>query len=529
MDPFLEDSPKASGGIDIKGLWRSFWRRRLLFAVPFLLCLTMAFITIKIMTPIYYAKGQIEVRTSNLQSRLITDETRTMRRPPRQSEIREEIENLVTSPRFLSQVIEEFKLGEAIRESAEMAGRGVPSLASAKRIADGRLQRMIRIDIDGRNLYTIGVIDPNSTQAYELTKYILDLFMVEYRASRVQGKNTAREFLEGQKVRYEAELNTAEEALAEFLGSMAGAELTGNPINASNLATAEEKLALMRERYNGQDATELRGLETSARGVLGALPAMTGYAQDHYITRILRELEDLGVTWLIHGTLEPTQELENELGQLRVRLNSRVEDQVAVNHPNLGLMDRNRISQYIYLSLQRTAESRVMTRMGTHIRAFRDFAARQPGVSARLQELQDEVLNQRELVQRIEGEITQNELNAAAGMSDVITQIEIRREPRMPSRPSEPDKIRLAFMGFVLSFVLGLGLVVLSVFMDRSFTSVADIEGALDLKVIGTLPVIRDDFFERKRELRILRWVTIILGILAIAAVGFLVIYPRLV
>jgi len=83
-------------------------------------------------------------------------------------------------------------------------------------------------------------------------------------------------------------------------------------------------------------------------------------------------------------------------------------------------------------------------------------------------------------------------------------------------------------MGFLLSLGIGIGLVVLALLLDRSFTAVDDIERTLGLTVIGTLPMIQDDIFERKRKLRILRWVTIVLGILAIAAVGFLVVYPRL-
>ena len=48
------------------------------------------------------------------------------------------------------------------------------------------------------------------------------------------------------------------------------------------------------------------------------------------------------------------------------------------------------------------------------------------------------------------------------------------------------------------------------------------------MKVIGTLPTIQDDHFERNKKIRILRWAAIILVILALGAVGFLVIYPRL-
>ena len=530
MDPFADEAPRKGSAFDIKWLWRAFWRRRLLFAVPFLLCLTMAGVTIKIMTPVYFSVGQILIKYSEVQSQFFDAESRSYRRSRQQeASTRAEIDILVTSPKFLAKVIDEFKLDEAIQEAARAAGNRVPSREAARRIADSRLRQMIRVGIDGRDLYWIGVVDPNPQHSLELTKYIIDLFILEFRASRQKGQSETRDFLEEQRLRYQGELDTAEEALTAFLATLASETLSDNPINASNLATGQLQLDLLRERFYGQDTNELAELESGARRVVGALPALEPYAQDVVVTRILRELEDLGISMLLTPSGDRhASELQNTSGQLRVRLNSRIEDQVAKNYPNLGLMDRNRLSQYIYFSLFRSTEQKVMNRVTRNVREFRDFAARQPAQSARLQELQDDVARFKQLVQSIEDEITQHTLNIEAAGSDVVYRVEIRREPTLPRAPSEPNKMKLAFMGFVLSFVLGMGLVVLSIFLDRSFNSVDEIERALGLPVIGTLPVIRDEHFERKRELRILRWVTIVLGILAVAAVGFLVIYPRL-
>ena len=113
-------------------------------------------------------------------------------------------------------------------------------------------------------------------------------------------------------------------------------------------------------------------------------------------------------------------------------------------------------------------------------------------------------------------------------MSEIGYRIEVRRDPVEGKFPVEPDKIKLYFMGFVLSMALGFGLVVLSVMLDRTFTSVEDIERTLGLKVIGTLPVIQDEHFKRKRRLRLLRWSVLVVAVLGVAAVFLLYIYPRL-
>jgi capsular polysaccharide biosynthesis protein len=107
-------------------------------------------------------------------------------------------------------------------------------------------------------------------------------------------------------------------------------------------------------------------------------------------------------------------------------------------------------------------------------------------------------------------------------------QIKVRQPPHMPTSPVEPDKMKLMALGSILSLGLGLGLVLLSIFLDRSFTSVDQIERTLGLAVIGTLPTIKDKHFEKIKKVRILKWAVIILVVLALGAIGFLVIYPQL-
>ena len=113
-------------------------------------------------------------------------------------------------------------------------------------------------------------------------------------------------------------------------------------------------------------------------------------------------------------------------------------------------------------------------------------------------------------------------------MSDVGMQITVRQEPMLQPAPVEPNVPKLWFMGFALSFALGSGLVVLAILFDKSFRTVDEIEHLLGVKVIGTLPLIQDEHFMRKRRLRWFRWATIIAAILAVAAVAFLVVYPML-
>ena len=269
-------------------------------------------------------------------------------------------------------------------------------------------------------------------------------------------------------------------------------------------------------------------MEQSALPVLGALPAVTTYAKDAGIKVISQELEDLKVEVMTQSGGAFSDDAELNAGRMRVQINSRVEEMVTLNHPNLGILDRNRLVEYIYFNLYSTVERAVANRVAGYIRNYRQFLNQQPVQSSRLAELQARVYSTSDLVRTIEQEITQQRMNMEAGMSDVGLQVSVREQPVFDPIPIEPNKLKLAFMGFVLSVMIGTGLLVLALFLDKSFKTVTAIEQTLGLPVLGTLPQVKYANIEPQRRLRILFWLTIVLGILAVGAFGFLVIYPRL-
>jgi branched-subunit amino acid transport protein AzlD len=253
------------------------------------------------------------------------------------------------------------------------------------------------------------------------------------------------------------------------------------------------------------------------------------YQTDNSLMAAMSELGDLEFqSRLVAAGGPDLREMETRLGQLRVRLRALVDSQVAMRQPTLGFSSRNQVAEYVYFSLYRQGIAQVIQRLDSGIRSFRSFTARQPQQSTRAAELQGAVARARKLVDSIEGEIAQHNLNVQASLSEIGIQIRIRQEPQLVLNPVEPNKLKLMAMGVILSVGIGLGLVILAIMLDRSFNNVQSMEKMLGVPVIGTLPMIQDEHFQRKRNVRLLRWVTIVLGILAVGAVGFLVIYPRL-
>lgn len=530
MDPFLEEPGESGGGgFDPMSLLRAFWRRKLLFIIPFVLCLTMAFIAIKTMTPIYASSGQVVIKVNSMRSQLLDD--------PRASYggqygdmnaiAYQEMNLLLTSNEFLERVVRDLNLTTALREAGK-DGR-VLDEDEAVELARAKLGSMIRLRSEGNRLFRLEVRDPDPAQAHRLAKAVLERFVNEYRASQTASNTSTRDFLARQLEVYQADLKNAEDELTGFQAGLASAALVDNPVNALNIGTADASLAALRLRFDGQDAAELRDLSAAARRVIGELPPLTNFQADNAIMAALSELEDLEFqSRLVASGDSDARDLETRLGQLRVRLRALVDGQVALQQPSLSFLGRNQVAEYIYYSLYRQGLAEVIRRLDAGVRGFRSFTARQPQQSTRVAELQSAVTRSRKLVESIEGEITQHNLNLQASLSEIGVQIRIREEPQLELAPVEPNKLKLMAMGVILSVGIGVGLVILAIMLDRSFSSVESMEKMLGVTVIGTLPMIQDEHFQRKRTVRLLRWVTIVLGILAVGAVGFLVIYPRL-
>jgi len=529
MDPFLDEAPAAKPGFDLGMLWRSFWRRKLLFVVPLLLCLTMAGVVIRTMTPLYRSQGLIELRLDHLRSQLIADPSQAFgRQRDVERRIQGDMSNLLMSPRFLAQMVEELGLEQAAGNSASAAGNDLDRAKAINR-ASIRLRSKLQLNRVNAAIYEISVTDTDPLAAYRAALLITSRFVEEYRLARMAARNSTRDFLETQRKRYAQDLTTAEGELNRFLADMAASELVGSRLHAGNIAATEERLERVRTRHEGADATEFDNLARAARRILAGDPPVSIYTRDGIIKSLLLELEDLGDELLTTSESGPEfSALEQRLGRLRVQMSDRVDALVAANHAGVGLMDRNRLVNYYYSYLYRSVELQVLRQVQRNAEDYRRFVSQRPVQSAMLSEIQERVDSARDLLGTIDQEIRQQQINLDAGMSDVGMQIMVRQDPVLMPNPVEPNGPKLWFMGVVLSVAMGIGLVVLAIFFDKSFSTVEDIENVLGVTVIGTLPVIQDEHFVRKRRLRLLRWLTIVVAVVAVAAVAFLVVYPML-
>jgi uncharacterized protein involved in exopolysaccharide biosynthesis len=384
---------------------------------------------------------------------------------------------------------------------------------------------MLRVRQDGSRIYEIAVRSQDPREAQAAAQVVLRHYLEVERQSRMAPKTTTRDFLERQIATAQQDVQTSERELSTFEGSLLRSTLGGNPINAVNVVAAEVALRNLQEQIATTDRQELVGLAAQAQAVSVQLPVLTEFLAEPEIAAAVQQITTLEQARVTGG---PTSDLENELGRERLRLSNLLDASVQRRLPAAGMMDRTRVVRYVLQAMRNRSREQAAASAATAIGAYREFTARQPAQSSRLTELQLEVQRRRDLLSQLEREMSQTTMNLEASASEIGYRIEVRRDPALPRYPVEPDKLRLYVMGFGLSLAIGLGLVVLSIMLDRSFTDIASIERMVRIPVIGTLPIVQDDHFQVQRKRRTLRWVMVVCTTLVVAVVFLFYIYPRL-
>jgi len=535
MDQYDDDEQQQGAGFNPADLLRTFMRRKWLFLIPFVLCLGMAYVAIKTMRPIYFSAGQVRVIQEVTAARTLTEgmpRYRSSRDADRETMTL--IRTIVTSPIFLQRVVTELDLTvldmlPGLVEAGQVTNAGKPVEGVLMDRMVSTLEKSIRVGNQESQIFTIGVRHERPELAFRLAREILDRFLEEEQAGRLEVTTTTRDFLNEQRQIYIDALENAQERLTAFQRSMLSTSLVGNPVNEQNLAQAEGLLSDFRHRIEELEFTDITQSREAARAVLpavGQLEPLVGREAD--VLAIMRDLADLEYNQIVTAlTARQGRDTQNLLGTMRLSLDSQLSRRIAEEYPQLGGAERRTVTMYLYTLNYRDVLDRVAARFSEQVEEYRNFLTRQPEQAANLSRLQSEVESAQSMLHNIEQDITRENLSLAASMSEIGYRIEVRREPRMPFGPIEPDKKKLAMMGIALALAIGVGLVLLAEMLDRSFKSVQQIESTLKLKVIGALPVVDDGPFDNLRRRRVLLWFIIVIVILILAAVGLLWVYPR--
>jgi uncharacterized protein involved in exopolysaccharide biosynthesis len=227
-------------------------------------------------------------------------------------------------------------------------------------------------------------------------------------------------------------------------------------------------------------------------------------------SQIVKE-EEISIPLLVEGA--PTGSILERVGQARETLLSRIEDVVGVTLKSSPAALQSLVGEIVYDDyIVRSLNAR-KEKISSQIALFSRNLAREPQDEMKLRRLEQEVENNRAVLQSFRQQLTSSRISEAAQTTNLGVRIEIIEPPARPLAPTGPGKERILVLAFLLGPFLGISFVVLSEYMDDSVKSVEDLTRNLGLAVLGTIPRVPGEEFWHPLKRK--KWIYIV----AVAAV----------
>jgi polysaccharide chain length determinant protein (PEP-CTERM system associated) len=462
------------------GLWERRWS---ILAVAWVICLG-GWLMVALVAPRYTATATIYVDTESVLGPLMRDLAVT---PDIDRQLAVMRQTLLSRPN-IEELIQDADL--------DLELGPMPPPAEFAGLVE-QLQRNIRIDFRGNNIFEVGYTHPDAERAYRVVDEILQIFVDQNTGNTQEDVEGARAFIDRRLADYEEQLRAAELAVAKFRRENA-AELAGVQRIESELSNAESRLDQLRAEREAavwqRDQLELRLSETPP-----SIPATELTAEPTPAEQRLRELQQrLDELRLVFTDRHP------DVARLRALIAQAERDVRAEGGSGAGGERPNPVHEQLERDLRSVdaAIAELDRRIGRAEERVEELSVRAsetPEVEAELTRLTRdyEILRERyrslldrresaELGQRLETETNRIEFRMV-------------EPPMVPDKPSGPP-YGVMMLGVV---VAGLGasggLALMRVVLDPRVVSIDQLRDHFDLPILGAVSVVRGSL-RRTRE-----------------------------
>jgi polysaccharide chain length determinant protein (PEP-CTERM system associated) len=395
-----------------------------------------------------------------------------------------------------------------IEKVIQMANMDVdPSTSEDRERLIARLSRELSVKSAGReNLYTIAYTDGNPELAKRVVQSLLTIFMEGPLGDKRKDSDSARRFIDEQLKGYSEKLAAAENAVTEFKrkhqGLMPG-DGRGYYTRLSDARTALRQATLeLREAENSRDAIkkQLAGDAeiTSRPGDKGAV--VEPYSElDARIRALEQKLDGLRLTYTEqHPDIRAIVRMIAQLKEQKL-----AEDKLEKPTP---VAPQSPVYQQLAVALA-SAEANVaamrvrVAEYGIRYNELQAVANALPQIEAEFAQLTrdydvirtryDKLLERRESAQ-ISGDVE---------ASDVVMGFRVIEPPRVPLKPSAPDRPRLMSLVLLAALGGGFGIAFMLGQMRPTFSDERRLREVTGLQVLGSVVMNWTDA-QRKRRAR---------------------------
>ncbi|PYS97338.1 MAG: hypothetical protein DMF50_01150 [Acidobacteria bacterium] len=389
-----------------------------------------------------------------------------------------------------------------------------------------RMRKDIQIELKGVDrasgrgetiAFTLGYRGRDPQTVARVTNTLASFYMEEDQQARERQTVGAAESLKLQLEQMKQRLDDQERRVGAFKTLHSG-ELP-QQIEA-NLAALERLNTQLRINADAQArATERRddlARQLSDAGVTG--PAGETDVAPARLARLKSELADLRTRFSDKYPDVVRLQAEIDTLQQRIAAGEAAPGNVEPARPGAGDPAAARLRQR-YATAQ--ADVRVLRqeeeRLKRSIDVYQGKVESAPKRDQELQELSRDYLATKDLYQTVLKRYQEAQIAESLEKDRKGEQFRILDEAIVPEEPAAPNRVRLAFMGLVLSIVLAVGAVALAEQIDTSFHSIEDLRGFSSIPVLISIPPILTNADIRRARRRV--WIGVVPAALALAAI----------
>jgi hypothetical protein len=175
-------------------------------------------------------------------------------------------------------------------------------------------------------------------------------------------------------------------------------------------------------------------------------------------------------------------------GAVRTALRRRLSDVADQKFASVDAFYRERIAEYAYEAIAAGAARDAGNDLQRQITRYSARSEAQPELELQLAALQDQVGVARQNLDTFARTLQSAQLSETMMATELAGGISVVDPAEKPVAPVSPNKQRMTLLALLLSLLGGLGTIFALEYLDKSFKDVDEIERALGIHVVGTVP-----------------------------------------
>jgi len=523
-----EHHKREESSLNLTEYGRIIWRKKLLVLIPVVAAAFVAIVGSRFLTPMYEVSTVIRIEDKQFFTREVARYVQTSeRRRMHDVEVLAKLRSDIESTSFLNQLIEQLGLDASPESRRRLMKRlaETGSDLSAQELIERRLRNYLTKRIvtrkAGPGMFEIAFTDYDPETCYIVDGAVADLFIQREREKEMKNLKESSEFNDEQLALYKERLDQSERALERFKQAYTGVRLASNPVSETNLRDAETLLHKINDEVSSSTDVVAR-IRKNLLEFSSKIPSTGKIWEDAELSKLInnliarrqtRTLLELGGT---AGRAQDMLDSQAEISDLETEIQHYLSTFVRRSYPDFSPDQRPLVAEYFFQAVVLESRKEQQKKLQSYIDSFKNHMAMTPQRDRELAALQSEVETNRTMYNTFLSAKTSAQITEAVQSTDLGTSIEVVEPPTKPLGPVKPNKMKILVFAMLFGGAVGTGVLLLSEMTDTSFRTVEEVEAAMGIKVVGTIPSFDPNVKWKKENSKTRLTVMAAAGILAV-------------